>query len=89
MAPRWFLLLTAMTSFLAGAALLVLPYLAGVFPGGFFEDASVGPVPLWLLCSALVLLLAVVCGGALISARATPPSRVNSLGFAGTLDDPG
>jgi membrane protein DedA with SNARE-associated domain len=72
MTPRWFLLLTAVTTLLAAGALFYLPWAAGVFPGGVFADATVGPVPLWVLCTTILVLLAIVCAGALAMARSHP-----------------
>lgn len=66
MRHKGFSILTAVTTALSAAALFILPYEFGLFPGGFLEDAAVGPVPLWALCSALVVLLATVCIGTLV-----------------------
>ena len=59
-------LLTAFTTAMAAVVLIVLPYEAGLFPGGLFEDASVGPVLVWIGCLALSAGLAFVCARTLI-----------------------
>lgn len=66
MTSKTFSLLTVVTTALSALALFILPYASGVFPGGFFEDASVGPLPLWAICLALSLLLVVISAGTLL-----------------------
>lgn len=66
---------TAIATALAAIALVALPYEAGAFPGGLFEQASVGPVPLWAACVALSTALAFIClrtAAALRSVRERP-----------------
>lgn len=58
-----FSFLTGITTALAAVTLLILPYEAGVFPGGAFSDAALGPLPIWAICSALAGLLFAICGG--------------------------
>ena len=61
MTPKAFSLLTVVTTALAAVALSILPYEAGIFPGGALEAAALGPVPLWTICSTLAVLLAAIC----------------------------
>lgn len=61
-----FSLLTVVTTALSAAALFILSYEMGMFPGGFLEDAAIGPLPLWGVCLALVLLLMAVCVGTVL-----------------------
>jgi len=59
-------LLTVVTTALSAAALFILSYEIGLFPGGFFEGAAIGPMPLWVVCLALILLLVAVCVGTVL-----------------------
>ncbi len=56
-------LLTVVTTALSAAALFILTYEMGMFPGGNFEDIAIGPLPLWGVFLALILLLVAVCVG--------------------------
>ncbi len=56
-------LLTIVTTTVSAAAMFILSYLMGVFPGGFFGEAFVGPFPLWVVCLALIFLQLAVCVG--------------------------
>ncbi len=59
-------LLTVVTTALSAAALFILTYEMGMFPGGFFGDAAIGPLPLWGVFLALILLLVAVCVGTVL-----------------------
>lgn len=61
MTQRAFLIFTAITTALAAIALVALPYEAGTFPGGTFQEASLGPVPLWATCVILSAALLFIC----------------------------
>lgn len=63
MKPKVLSGLTLLSTALAAMALLGLPYMAGVFPGGMLEDSAIGPLPLWLACTGLSILLTVVFVG--------------------------
>jgi membrane protein DedA with SNARE-associated domain len=69
MNSKSFSILTIVTTALSAIALFMLPYSAGVFPGGMFEDAAVGPLPLWTICLALSLLQLVIAAGTLLKWR--------------------
>ncbi len=58
------LLLTIVTTALSAAATFGIGYAMGVF-GGFYEDASIGPLPLWAVFLALIALQLAVCFGTL------------------------
>lgn len=64
-------LLTIVTTAVSAAAMFYVAYMAGVF-GGFYGDASVGPLPLWGVCLALIVLQLAVCVGTLRRALAEP-----------------
>jgi hypothetical protein len=66
MKPKVLSSLTLLSTALAAVALVGLPYMAGVFPGGMFEDSAIGPLPLWLACTGLSVLLIVVFVGHLL-----------------------
>jgi hypothetical protein len=66
MKPKVLTGLTLLSTALAAVAIFGLPYMAGVFPGGMFEDSSIGPLPLWVACTGLSILLAVVFIGNLL-----------------------
>ena len=55
--------LTVLAAALGAITALVFPYIFGIFPGGFFEVAALGPVPLWAYFIALSLLMLVVLVG--------------------------
>lgn len=59
-----FSLLTIVTTAVSAAAMFYVAYMTGVF-GGFYGDASVGPLPLWGVCLALIGLQLAVCVGTL------------------------
>ena len=67
MNSKGFPVFTAITTALSAIALFILPYSAGLFPGGLFEDAAIGPLPLWTICLALVLSLILVSVGTLVN----------------------
>jgi membrane protein DedA with SNARE-associated domain len=64
-----FSILTVITCAISAAALFMLPYSAGVFPNGMLEDSAVGPLPLWMICLALSLLLLAVAAETLLKLR--------------------
>ena len=66
MKPKVLSGLTLLSTALAAISLFGLPYMAGVFPGGVFEDSAIGPLPLWLACTGLSILLMIVFVGHLL-----------------------
>ncbi len=61
-----FELFTIVTTALSAAAFFIASYEMGVFPGGFFGNAALGPLPLWSVCLTLVFLLIAVCVGTVL-----------------------
>lgn len=60
----WLSLVTVLTTALSAVATFAIAYTMGIFDG-FFEDASIGPLPLWVACLGLMALQLIVCFGTL------------------------
>lgn len=76
MSQKTFSYFTALTTALAAVALIALPYEAGTFPGGTFEQASLGPVPLWTTCVVLSAALAFICLKTAVALRSVQELRI-------------
>jgi hypothetical protein len=64
--PKVLSVLTLVSTAAAAIAVSGLPFMAGAFPGGMFETAAIGPLPLWAACTGLSVLLVVVFVGHLL-----------------------